>query len=128
MILPNLFIAEISMFVIQPIAVDRTVQHVTAVQLKGAKDMNPRILRQSVASVGPAGMLLADDAAMYERNLDGVRAPTSDWLLLRRGLSREYLDDDGLVVSNNTDETSQRHFWKHYEHLMSERDRAGVLR
>ena len=39
---PNLFIAEIQMFVIQPLAVDETVQHVTAVQFKGAPDLNER--------------------------------------------------------------------------------------
>ncbi|MGH7748301.1 MAG: aromatic ring-hydroxylating oxygenase subunit alpha, partial [Candidatus Dormibacteria bacterium] len=33
MIFPNLFIAEIQMFTIQPLAADLTVQHVTAVQL-----------------------------------------------------------------------------------------------
>src|SRR5260370_29495188 len=39
MVFPNLFIAEIQLFVIQPLAVDDTVQHVTAVQLKGAPDI-----------------------------------------------------------------------------------------
>jgi fatty-acyl-CoA synthase len=36
MIFPNLFIAEIQLFVIQPVAVNETVQHVTALQFKGA--------------------------------------------------------------------------------------------
>ncbi len=35
MIFPNLFIAEIQMFEIQPLAVDDSVQHVTALQFKG---------------------------------------------------------------------------------------------
>ena len=42
MIFPNLFIAEIQMFVIQPLAVDDSVQHVTALQFKGAPDLNRR--------------------------------------------------------------------------------------
>src|SRR6202035_5758927 len=38
MIFPNLFIAEIQLFVLQPLAVDETVQHVTAVQFQGSAD------------------------------------------------------------------------------------------
>jgi fatty-acyl-CoA synthase len=61
MIFPNLFIAEIQMFVIQPLAVDDSVQHVTALQFKGAPDINRRLRQQTMGSVGPAGLLLADD-------------------------------------------------------------------
>jgi len=67
MIFPNLFIAEIQMFVIQPLAVDDSVQHVTALPVKGAPDMNRRLRQQTIGSVGPAGLLLADDSEMYER-------------------------------------------------------------
>ena len=67
MIFPNLFIAEIQMFVIQPLAVDESVQHVTALQFKGAPDLNRRLRQQTMGSVGPAGFLLADDSEMYER-------------------------------------------------------------
>src|SRR5207245_11013458 len=100
MVFPNLFIAEIQLFVIQPLAVDDTVQHVTAVQLKGAPDMNRRLLQQTIGSVGPAGLLLADDSDMYERNQRGVQARTPEWLVLRRGLHRERLDADGHPVGD----------------------------
>ncbi len=56
MVFPNLFIAEIQLFVLQPLAVDETVQHVTAVQFKGTPDMNRRMLQQTIGSVGPAGL------------------------------------------------------------------------
>src|SRR5690606_11261014 len=72
MIFPNLFIAEIQVFVIQPLSVDECVQHSTAVQLKGAPELNRRMISQSIGSVGPAGMLLADDTEMYERNQVGA--------------------------------------------------------
>src|SRR5690606_26867195 len=58
MIFPNLFIAEIQLFVLQPMAVDETIQHVTAVQFKGAPDINRRLRQQTMGSVGPAGLLL----------------------------------------------------------------------
>ena len=89
MIFPNLFIAEIQMFVIQPLAVDDSVQHVTALQFKGAPDMNRRLRQQTMGSVGPAGFLLADDSEMYERCHRGVLARSPEWIFLGRGEHRE---------------------------------------
>ena len=118
MIFPNLFIAEIQLFVIQPLAVDETVQHVTAIQLAGAPDVNERMLRQTVGSVGPAGFLLADDSETYERNQVGVNARAPEWLVLRRGLHRERRDADGHLIGDATDEVPQRAIWRHYRSLM----------
>jgi fatty-acyl-CoA synthase len=119
MIFPNLFIAEISMFTIQPLAHDLTIQHVTAVQLKDAPDLNRRMLQQCVGSVGPAGMLLADDSEMYERNQVGVSELRPEWLDVRRGVKRERLDENGFTIGTNTDETGIRGFWSHYKSLMT---------
>jgi phenylpropionate dioxygenase-like ring-hydroxylating dioxygenase large terminal subunit len=118
MVFPNLFIAEIQIFVLQPLAVEETVQHVTAVQLKGAPDMNRRLLQQTIGSVGPAGLLLADDSEMYERNQRGVHAVRPEWLVLKRGLHRERRDN-GYVVGDATDEVPQRAIWRHYRELMA---------
>jgi fatty-acyl-CoA synthase len=120
MIFPNLFIAEVQVFVLQPTAVDETVQHVTALQLKDAPDLNRRLLSQAMGSVGPAGFLLADDAEMYERNQRGVQARAPEWLVLKRGLHRERLDDEGILVGDATDETTQRAIWRHYRTLMED--------
>jgi fatty-acyl-CoA synthase len=119
MVFPNLFIAEIQLFVIQPLAVDETVQHVTAVQFRGTPDMNRRMLQQTIGSVGPAGFLLADDSEMYERNQRGVRARTPEWLQLKRGLHRERRDEDGHRIGDATDEVPQRAIWQHYRSLMA---------
>ena len=118
MIFPNLFLAEIQLFVIQPLAVDETVQHVTALQFKGAPDLNERMLRQTIGSVGPAGLLLADDAEMYERNQRGVAARAPEWLVISRGLERERRDERGFTISDVTDELPQRAIWRHYRSLM----------
>jgi phenylpropionate dioxygenase-like ring-hydroxylating dioxygenase large terminal subunit len=120
MVFPNLFIAEIQLFVLQPLAVDETVQHVTAVQFKGAPDMNRRMLQQTIGSVGPAGFLLADDSEMYERNMRGVEALHPEWLLLKRGTLRERTDTDGHLIGDATDEVPQRAIWRHYRKLMEE--------
>lgn len=119
MIFPNLFIAEIQVFVIQPLAVDRTVQHVTALQLAGSEELNRKLFHNTLGSVGPAGLLLADDAEMYERNQRGVQAREPEWLTLRRGLGREYTDPDGHRAGHVTDEVTQRAIWRHYRSLMA---------
>jgi fatty-acyl-CoA synthase len=118
MIFPNLFIAEIQVFVIQPLSAGECIQHSTAVQLKGAPELNKRMISQSTGSAGPAGMLLADDTEMYERNQRGVAMLQPQWLDLRRGLHRERVDERGLRVGSATDETGMRGFWSHYRALM----------
>ena len=118
MVFPNLFIAEIQLFVIQPLAVDDTIQHVTALQFPGCDDMNRRMLQQTIGSVGPAGFLLADDSDMYERNQRGVQARAPEWLIIERGRHRERLDDDGMTIADVTDELPQRAIWRHYRSLM----------
>lgn len=114
MIFPNLFIAEIQMFVLQPLSADLTVQHVTAMQFKGAPDINQRLRQQTMGSVGPAGFLLADDTEMYERNQKAAEIRQPEWLVLTRGLQREEQDKNGFVVGHVTDEVPQRGIWKHY--------------
>ncbi|PTX00683.1 aromatic ring-hydroxylating oxygenase subunit alpha [Pararhodobacter aggregans] len=120
MIFPNLFIAEIQLFVLQPMAVDETIQHVTAVQFKGAPDINRRLRQQTMGSVGPAGLLLADDTEMYERNHRGALIHDPEWLVLSRGLHRERRDENGFRVAHSTDEVPQRGIWRHYLSLMQE--------
>ncbi|WP_423357434.1 aromatic ring-hydroxylating oxygenase subunit alpha [Pseudomonas citronellolis] len=118
MIFPNLFIAEIQIFVIQPLSVDETVQHVTALQFKGAPDLNRRLRQQTMGSVGPAGFLLADDSEMYERTQRGVQIRNPEWNYLGRGLMRERRDADGYLIGDATDEVTTRGIWRHYRKLM----------
>lgn len=118
MIFPNLFIAEIQIFVIQPIAADESVQHVTALQFKGAPDLNRRMRQQTMGSVGPAGFLLADDSEMYERTQRGVTMRNPEWLYLGRGDHRERRDEEGHLIGHATDEVPSRGIWRHYRALM----------
>ncbi len=118
MIFPNLFIAEIQIFVLQARAVDDTIQHVTALQLKGAPDLNRRLRQQTMGSVGPAGFLLADDSEMYERTQRGVHSRSPEWLFIGRGEHRERRDENGYRVAHATDELPQRGIWRHYRSLM----------
>lgn len=118
MIFPNLFIAEIQVFNIQPVSVGECVQYSTAVQLTGAPELNKRMVSQCIGSVGPAGMLLADDTEMYERNQAGLAVLDPEWCDVRRGMNRETIDDNGFKIGSATDETGMRGFWSHYKTLM----------
>jgi len=118
MIFPNLFVAEIQVFNIQPVAANESIQFATAVQLKGAPELNRRMVSQSIGSVGPAGMLLADDTEMYERNQRGLAELRPEWVDVSRGAGRERVDENGFRVGGATDEVGMRGFWRHYKSLM----------
>ncbi|MDD5174857.1 MAG: aromatic ring-hydroxylating dioxygenase subunit alpha [Sterolibacterium sp.] len=118
MIFPNLFIAEIQMFVLQATAVDETVQHVTALQFKGAPELNRRMRQQTMGSVGSAGFLLADDGEMYERTQRGLQSRNPEWVYIGRGKHRERRDEQGLLISDVTDEVPSRGMWEHYRSMM----------
>ncbi|MBN24902.1 MAG: ring-hydroxylating oxygenase subunit alpha [Alteromonadaceae bacterium] len=118
MIFPNLFIAEIQIFVIQPLSVNESIQHVTAVQFKGSPDINRRLRQQTMGSVGPAGFLLADDSEMYERNQLGLQVQSPEFTYNGRGDHRERLDEDGFLVGDSTDDLPSRGIWKHYRKMM----------
>ncbi|MFX4729047.1 aromatic ring-hydroxylating dioxygenase subunit alpha, partial [Acinetobacter baumannii] len=77
-------------------------------QLKGAPDLNRRMRQQTMGSVGPAGLLLADDSEMYERNQSGIQSRNPEWVFLGRGKHRERQDEDGFMVGDATDEVPSR--------------------
>lgn len=128
LIFPNLFIAELFILVIQPIGVGESVQMQTPIQWKGAPTLNKRVMRQTGASIGPAGMIIADDSAMYERNYLGMAAREPQWLQRTRGLHREQTLPDGTEVSNVTDDTPHRGFWRHYRSLLTGTNPDGPLK
>jgi phenylpropionate dioxygenase-like ring-hydroxylating dioxygenase large terminal subunit len=118
MIFPNLFIAEIQLFVLQPVAVNETIQHVTALQFKGAAELNRRLRQQTMGSVGPAGFLLADDSEIYERTHQGLTAQSPRYTFIGRGNHRETKDPDGYLIGDITDDLPSRGIWRHYRSLL----------
>jgi fatty-acyl-CoA synthase len=121
LIFPNLYIGELFIMALQPVSPGETIQHQTAVRWKGAETFNRRVLQQTGASLGPFGMVVADDTAMYERNYSGMAAKQPEWLIRSRGLEREEVLADGTEESNVTDDTAHRGFWRDYVAVMTER-------
>jgi hypothetical protein len=120
MIWPNLFIAEIQIFVIQPLAVDQTVQHVTALQFKGAPDLNRRLRQQTMGSVGtgrlPAGRRRRDVRAHADGCADGQQprvAVPGPWQATANAAT-----STASAIGDNTDETPSRGIWRHYRAMM----------
>jgi phenylpropionate dioxygenase-like ring-hydroxylating dioxygenase large terminal subunit len=118
MIFPNLFIAEMNIMVVQPVAPGETVHWTTPVILEDGGEINERSLRRCEGALGPAGFLIADDAEISELNQIGLNNREPEWVLLRRGLHDELHQDDGTIVGGLMDETSQRAFWRRYHQVM----------
>jgi phenylpropionate dioxygenase-like ring-hydroxylating dioxygenase large terminal subunit len=129
MIFPNLFLGEMNLAIVEPVAPGVTIHHHTAIQLEGVEDsFNQRLLRQSEAALGPASFIVPDDAVTAERmqhafanGAASVAAGTQgSWIDLSRGLERERVDPaSGDRVGHVTDETTNRGFWRRYRELMT---------
>ena len=120
LIFPNLFLGETNIAIVEPVDVEECVHWHTPMFLTGAPQLNGRLLRMAEAGMGPASFLMPEDLIVAARNQQGLRARTPEWLLLSRGLDREYTDDQGRSVSHVTDETTNRALWQHYRTVMTE--------
>jgi len=120
LIFPNLFLGETNIAIVEPVDVEECVHWHTPMFWKGVPQFNGRLLRMAEAGMGPASFLMPEDLIIATRNQQGLRARTPEWLLLSRGLDREYVDDQGRAVSHVTDETTNRALWRHYRAVMTE--------
>jgi phenylpropionate dioxygenase-like ring-hydroxylating dioxygenase large terminal subunit len=120
LIFPNLFLGETNIAIVEPVTVDECVHWHTPMFLKGAPELNGRLLRMAEAGMGPASFLMPEDLTIAGRNQLGLTARATPWLLLGRGLNRETVDPEGRTVSHVTDETTNRGFWRHLRAVMTE--------
>jgi nitrite reductase/ring-hydroxylating ferredoxin subunit len=120
LIFPNLFLGETNIAIVEPVAVEACVHWHTPMFLKGAPELNGRLLRMAEAGMGPASFLMPEDLTVAQRNQLGLRARTAPWLQLSRGLHRERVDAGNRAVSHVTDETTNRGFWRHYRAVMAD--------
>jgi phenylpropionate dioxygenase-like ring-hydroxylating dioxygenase large terminal subunit len=120
LIFPNLFLGETNIAIVEPVDVGECVHWHTPMFWKGVPQFNGRLLRMAEAGMGPASFLMPEDLIIAGRNQAGLHARSVQWLLLGRGLNREYVDAEGRVVSHVTDETTNRALWHHYRSVMSE--------
>jgi phenylpropionate dioxygenase-like ring-hydroxylating dioxygenase large terminal subunit len=128
MIFPNLFLGEINIARVEPVAPGVTVHHHTAIQVEAAGErVNQRLRRMSEGAMGPGSFLLPEDAITAERMQVGfggvcpamAEDPASRaWVDLSRGQQRERREVAGTRVGLLSDETTNRGFWQHYRAVM----------
>jgi phenylpropionate dioxygenase-like ring-hydroxylating dioxygenase large terminal subunit len=121
-IFPNLYLIQNDIRTIQPVSSTVSYMYHYPVLLKGAPpEINSQRLRLHESAYGPAGSFGPDDVETFERIQLALQARVNDWVVLRRGLQREHLDEEGMLISHITDEISQRAIWRNYLELMSRR-------
>ncbi len=119
-VFPNLILIGSHIRVVHSIAIDRTEVYLYPARLKGVSDeANAVRLRAHESFYGPGGSGAPDDLEMFERNQVGLSAQVDPWLLLSRGLGKEWRDEDGTLVGQMTDELPQRAFWRHWKSVLS---------
>jgi phenylpropionate dioxygenase-like ring-hydroxylating dioxygenase large terminal subunit len=114
LIFPNLFLAEMNIMTVEPLAPGETIAYTTPAMIPGMPEMNRRMLRRTEGAMGPAGFLIADDGEIGARNQLGLAARNPEWIVLARGLATDIADETGLVNHDKSAETPQRGFWRHW--------------
>jgi phenylpropionate dioxygenase-like ring-hydroxylating dioxygenase large terminal subunit len=120
-IFPNLFLAELSVVMFEPVAPDQAVQWHCPVFFKGADELDARMIRQTEGALGPGGFLVADDTTIAERNQVGLTAKDPQWLDVSRGLGQETPkpEEPAVKVGTMVSELTNRAFWEKYKSLMA---------
>ena len=118
LVFPNLFLAEMNIMMVEPVAPGETIAYTTPAFLDGAPDVNTKMLRRTEGAMGPAGFLIADDGEIGRRNQLGLAAGQPEWVMLSRGFESEISDDTGTVNPDKSAETPQRGFWRHWAAMM----------
>jgi phenylpropionate dioxygenase-like ring-hydroxylating dioxygenase large terminal subunit len=117
-IFPNLILIGVQMRVLQPLSVDRTEVCLYPTLLKWlAPEVNAIRLRSHEAFFGSASFGGPDDSEIFERIQDGCAVELEPWQLMSRGLHRER-HEDGMIVGDLSDETTQRGIWRQWKKIM----------
>jgi phenylpropionate dioxygenase-like ring-hydroxylating dioxygenase large terminal subunit len=119
LVFPNLFLAEMNIMTVEPIAPDRTIAYTTPALLDGAPEVNRRMLRRTEGAMGPAGFLIADDGEIAARNQRGLAARQPEWVTLSRGIESDELEESGVINTDKSAETPQRGFWREWARVMA---------
>jgi Phenylpropionate dioxygenase and related ring-hydroxylating dioxygenases, large terminal subunit len=124
LIFPNLFLAEMNIMMVEPIAPGETIAYTTPALIPDQDELNGRMLRRTEGAMGPAGFLIADDGEIGTRNQLGLAARKPDWIMLARGRDTDEADETGLVNRDKSAETPQRGWWAHWAEVLGGRYNA----
>lgn len=106
---PNLQLTSLHVRTIRPRAADRTEVDMAPALLRGVPEgINAARVRSHEWFFGPGSFGSPDDTEIFERIQRGLDATDAPPLLLSRGLHRETRSEQGWLLGNRSDETTQR--------------------
>ncbi len=118
---PNVQLIGNHIRVIQPIEPGLTQVDFYPTRLVGVSDeINEQRLRQHEFFYGPAGTVSPDDAEIFERAQNGMKASYTPWIDLRRGMGLEERDPKGSISGGITYELTQRGQLEAWKALMAQ--------
>ena len=106
---PNMQLIARHIRVIRPISPGETEVFMYPFTLKGVpKELNTARIHGHEWNYGPASTINPDDYEMFERNQVGLSNETEPWLIISRGEHRQKQLEDGTILSDYSDEITQR--------------------
>ncbi len=105
----DILIAQTSVRVVKPIAVDLTEVEIWPVRLKGAPDViSTDLVRFVNITHSASSFVQTDDLEAFERCHAGLRTQGSEWVLLARGVGTEIAESDGVLLGPRSSEVGMR--------------------
>ena len=109
----DILIAQTSVRVVKPIAVDLTEVEVWPVRLAGAPAaISNDLVRFVNITHSASSFIQTDDLEAFERCQEGMRSQGTDWVLVARGFGSDVQERDGVLFGPRSSEVGQRA--KHY--------------
>jgi len=103
----------------RPISVDETEVLIYPYELEGAPEaFNVGMLRSQERFYGPSGYGMTDDAEMFARVTQGLRASGVEWLVFDRGMDTDEKTESGDYRGLPSSEAPQRALWRAWKHMM----------
>ena len=116
----DILLAQTSVRVIRPVAVDFTEVEVWPVRLKGAPEsISYDLVRFVNMTHAAASFIQSDDMEAFERCQEGLSTQGTDWVLVARGLGAEIDEGDGVLFGPRSSEVGQRAQHEAWRDLMS---------
>ena len=116
----DILIAQTSVRVIRPIAVDCTEVEVWPVRLTGAPDViSTDLVKYVNITHSAASFIQSDDLEAFERSQEGLATQGADWFLVAKGLGHEIDEGNGVLFGPRSSEVGQRAQHYAWRDLMS---------
>ena len=116
----DILIAQTSVRIVKPLAVDLTEVEIWPVRLKGAPEVISTDLVKFVNITHSASSFIqTDDLEAFERCQEGLKTQGADWVLIARGVGAEIEEGKGVLLGPRSREVGMRAKHNMWRDLMS---------